>query len=471
MPRFAFRSGRVYLNGSKAWIVTAEDSMNMKPLYCMGLDEAGKALRDGSLSSEDLTRALLERIAAREDRVQAFQWIDPEHALALARARDERLRQGGPAGVLHGAPVGVKDIIDTQGILTRMGSPIFESNLPSSSAAVVERLEQAGAFVMGKTVTTEFAYYAPGKTRNPWNPAHTPGGSSSGSAAAVAVGFVPAAVGTQTNGSVIRPAAFCGVVGYKPTAGTIPASGVRPFSVSLDQVGVFGRSVPDVALLAAVLSSGDGSGNGGIPGDVAAAARPPRLIAVRSPVWDLASAPMQEHFRATVERLRVAGADVLEHELPESFADAHAVHRTIMYGEGAREFESLQRTNRKQLSAVLNQLIDEGLRITDSALIESLGHRRRLKRELGEFLRGYDGIVTPPAPDEAPADLSQTGNPTFCTIWTLCETPAVTIPTGFGPRGLPLGLQIVGPAFADGNLLGVAAWCDERVGQHKRVVD
>ena len=213
--------------------------MNDKQLYCMGLREAAQAIRRGDLSSEDLTRALLERIAGHENTVQAFQWIDPARALDLARQADRRLRSGDALGPLHGIPIGLKDIVETKGIPTTMGSPIFDGYVPARSAALVRRVEAAGAFVLAKTVTTEFAYFSPGKTRNPWNPAHTPGGSSSGSAAAVAMGFLPGAVGTQTNGSVIRPAAFCGVVGYKPTAGLISLSGVHPFSPSLDQAGVF----------------------------------------------------------------------------------------------------------------------------------------------------------------------------------------------------------------------------------------
>ena len=234
--------------------------MGPRALYRLGLYEAAQAVRKDDLTCEELTRALLERIAKHDDAVMAFQWIDPERALELGRRADRRLRSGEAVGPLHGIPLGVKDIIDTAGIPTTLGSPICDGRVPESSAAVVERLEAAGAFVLGKTVTSEFAFFTPGKTRNPWNPAHTPGGSSSGSAAAVAAGFVPAAIGTQTNGSVIRPAAFCGIVGYKPTAGRIPRSGIHPFSASLDQVGVFGRSVPDVALLAAALSAAPGGG-------------------------------------------------------------------------------------------------------------------------------------------------------------------------------------------------------------------
>ncbi len=451
--------------------------MTAKQLHRMGIREAAQAIHMGDLRSEELIHALLERIASLEDTVQAFQWIDPARALELARRADRRLRSGETVGPLHGIPIGIKDIIETEGIPTGMGSPIFDGYVPARPAVLVQRAEAAGAFVLGKTVTTEFAYFHPGKTRNPWNPNHTPGGSSSGSAAAVAMGFLPGAVGTQTNGSMIRPAAFCGVVGYKPTSGLIPLAGVHLFSPSLDQVGVFARSVPDAALLAAALTGkGDdgavtGTGTGMIPADVAALVRPPRLAAVRSPVWHLAEPQTQKHFLEMVDRLRAAGAEVLEQELPPAFEEAHAVHRVIMYGEGSRGFAELQRRDRKRLSLRLNALIDEGVVIPDSDLTRSLERKAQFAGELDAFMDAFDAVITPPALGEAPADLTQTGDPAFCTIWSLCAVPAVTIPAGRGPAGLPLGLQIVGPRFADAHVLSVARWCDERIGWTQRMVD
>jgi Asp-tRNA(Asn)/Glu-tRNA(Gln) amidotransferase A subunit family amidase len=451
--------------------------MNEKQLHCMGLREGALAVRRGDLRSADLTRALLERIAKHENTVQAFQWIDPARALDLARRAARRLKSGENAGPLHGIPVGIKDIVETQGIPTGMGSPAFDGHVPARSAPVVQRMEAAGAFVLGKTVTTEFAFFTPGKTRNPWNPAHTPGGSSSGSAAAVAMGFLPAAIGTQTNGSVIRPAAFCGVVGYKPTAGIISRSGIHPFSPSLDQVGVFARSVPDAAFLAAVLAGKADAdpvtdmAPAGILSEVAPMVRPPRLAAVRSPVWHLAEPHAQEHFLWIVARLRAAGAEVEEQELPPAFEHAHAVHRTIMYGEGARVFAELQRRQREKLSPRLNALIDEGTGIPDSDLARGLEKKDQLAGELDAFLSAFDGVITPATLGEAPADLTQTGDPAFCTIWSLGGVPAVTIPTGRGLHGLPLGLQIVGPRSSDDRVLATALWCDERAGWSQRIVD
>lgn len=448
--------------------------MNRKELHTLGLCDAAQAIRRGELSSEELTRALLERIERHENTVQAFQWMDPQRALDLARRADRQLKSGDKPGPLHGIPLGIKDIIATQGIPTTMGSPIYAGHLPAQSAALVQRAEAAGAFVLGKTVTTEFAYFTPGKTRNPWNPAHTPGGSSSGSAAAVAMGFLPGAVGTQTNGSMIRPAAFCGVVGYKPTAGFIALAGVHPFSPSLDQPGVFTRSVSDAALLAAALMEREDPGavsGEGIPDDIAPRVHPPRLAAVRSPVWHLADPQAQEHFLKMVAHLRSAGAPVEELELPPSFKDAHAVHRTVMVGEGARVFADLQGRDRARLSPRLNALIDEGRGISDAGLSRGLEKQREFAGELDAFLKDFDGVVTPSALGEAPADLTQTGDPAFCTIWSLGGVPAVTIPAGRGATGLPLGLQIVGPRRADGQVLSAALWCDERIGWGRRIVD
>jgi Asp-tRNA(Asn)/Glu-tRNA(Gln) amidotransferase A subunit family amidase len=452
--------------------------MNPKQLYRLGLCEAVQAIRRGDISSEELTRALLARIERHENTVQAFQWIDPQRALDLACRADRQLKSGEKSGALHGIPLGIKDIIATRGIPTTMGSPIYDGHVPGRSAALVLRAEAAGAFVLGKTVTTEFAYFTPGKTRNPWNPAHTPGGSSSGSAAAVAMGFLAGAVGTQTNGSMIRPAAFCGVVGYKPTAGFIALSGVHLFSPSLDQPGVFTRSVSDAVLLAAALMEKEGTdaaanavNAGAIPGHMAPPARPPRLAAVRSPVWHQADPHAQEHFLKMVANLRSAGAQIAEQELPPSFKEAHAVHRTVMYGEGARVFAELQRSDRSRLSPRLNALIDEGRAIPDSELARSLERKARLTAELDAYLGAFDAVMTPPALGEAPADLTQTGDPAFCTIWSLCGVPAVTIPAGRGPAGLPLGLQIVGPRRSDARVLTAALWCDERIGWSQRIVD
>lgn len=344
--------------------------------------------------------------------------------------------------------------------------------MPSMSARVMRRLDEVGAVMLGKTVTAELAYYAPGKTRNPWNLAYTPGGSSSGSAAAVAARFVPAALGTQTNGSVIRPAAFCGVIGYKPSAGLISRAGVLKFSHTLDQVGVFARNVPDVAVVASALM-GYAQDDPDSLSDFAQVPReldprllfqPPRLAAVRTPAWTLADTDQQENFTQSIAVLRRAGASIETVTLPDTFVQAHDIHRTIMHYEGARAFAHLQAQHRELLSAEINHLIDDGLQIPESAYHAALESHTRLRGELGEFMHRYDALLTPPARGEAPATLTHTGDPVFCTIWTLCGAPAITLPSGLGAHGLPLGLQLVGGYLQDARLLQVAQWCNVQLG-------
>jgi Asp-tRNA(Asn)/Glu-tRNA(Gln) amidotransferase A subunit family amidase len=430
--------------------------------HWLGVGEAREAMRASRLDAQTYADACLTQIGRHDARVQAWAWLSPERARAAASACD-RLDETLP---LRGLPVAVKDIIATAGIPTEMGSPAFAGHVPARAATVVERLQAAGAYVMGKSVTAELAYFTPGKTRNPWNPAHTPGGSSSGSAAAVAAGFVPVAIGTQTNGSVIRPAAYCGVVGFKPSAGLISRAGIQPFSRTLDQVGVFARRVEDAAVFASCLAGHDpqdpaSRADAVLSPTVVALSAPPRLAAVRSPVWSLADVAQQRSFEQSIARLRAAGAMVEELALDALFNDAHAAQRTIMYAEAARELTVLQATHRAQLSARLNALIDEGRAISDDALAAALALRARLQTAMHSVWLHCDAIITPPATGEAPATLAHTGDPTFCTIWTLCGLPALTLPVARGPQGLPLGLQLVGPDGDDARLLAAAHWCAE----------
>jgi Asp-tRNA(Asn)/Glu-tRNA(Gln) amidotransferase A subunit family amidase len=448
-------------------------------LHQLSLHTAAKRIREGFLTSEAYAAALLGRIARLESRLHAFAWLDPEAALERARAADRHRAAGQRLGLLHGIPVGIKDIMDVAGLPTGMGTPVFEGRVARRSAAVVERLGMEGGFALGKTVTAELAYFAPGPTRNPWNAAHTPGGSSMGSAAAVAAGMLPLALGTQTNGSVIRPAAFCGCVGFKPSAGLIGRSGVQPFSPTLDQLGVFARSVEDVALATAALMGRDREDPASVSEEglrtelwpLKPPLQQPRLAAVRSPVWHLAEPAQRERFAQDLERLRAAGAALEEIELPEEFASAHDVQRTIMYAEGARSLVDIQARHRERLSAVLNSLIDEGRTIPDARLADALERRTRLQGKLRELLRQYDALVTPPARGEAPATLEHTGDPAFCTLWTLAGLPALTLPTGLGPRGLPLGLQVVGGYLEDPVLLAVAQWCAHALGFIARMLE
>jgi Asp-tRNA(Asn)/Glu-tRNA(Gln) amidotransferase A subunit family amidase len=312
--------------------------------------------------------------------------------------------------------------------------------------------------VFGKTVTAEFAYLHPGKTRNPWNAAHTPGGSSSGSAAAVAAGFVPAAVGTQTNGSVIRPAAFCGVVGFKPTRDAIPIAGGLQFSRTLDHVGVFCRSVGDAACLSACLSGG------AIEERIEIPAGPPRIAFLARFPWNTADPEAAAHLQATLDRLVKAGAPVRALALPEAISEAHLVLRTIMLHEGAREHAGRQKLHRVQMSATLNAAIDEGRGISDADYRAALAQRGAIISVMRDLLEGCDAVASLPAPGAAPRGLGSTGDPSFCTLWSLTGFPAITIPTGLSRDGLPLGLQLAATAGADGRLLGVAQWCERNLG-------
>ncbi len=434
-------------------------------LHRLSLRAMLDGLRTRRFSAEALARDALARIGALEPKVQAWAWLEPERALTAAR------RAG--AGVLHGIPVGIKDILHVRGMPTGMGSPAFTGFMPEKSATAVQRLDAAGAVVLGKTVTAELAYFHPGATRNPWNPAHTPGGSSMGSAAAVAAGMVPAALGTQTNGSVIRPAAFCGCVGYKPSPGLISRTGILEFSRTLDQVGVFARTVEDVALVASVLAGHDSEDVGSLAGAAEFAngfstlmplSRLPRVAAVRSPAWPLAEAEQRVQFERDIRALRQAGAQVAEIELGPVFEQAQAVHRCIMHAEGAHALDSVQAQHRGKLSAALNRLIDEGRKISDVEYQAALADRTALQHELQRFMTPYDAIITPPARGEAPATLENTGDPAFCTLWTLCGVPSLTVPTGFGPRRLPLGLQVVGRPLDDAHMLEVAQWCAAAIG-------
>ena len=429
----------------------------MTELYKLSLSEAAERIRSGRLTSTDYTKSLLARIVALEKNVQAWQWLSHERAAASAGEAD---RADGPMRVahpLHGIPIAVKDNFYTAGIPTEMGCRAYAGYVPDETADVVKRLDAAGAIMLGKTVTTEAAFMAPAKTRNPWNNAHTPGGSSSGSAAAVAAGFVAGALGTQTNGSVIRPAAFCGVVGYKPSAGQMSARGVMPFSPTLDQPGVFARNVADAAFLASCLTVHRSA----ITPQVKPLRSAPRMAAVRSPVWHLASPEQRVQFEADIARLREAGASVDVLELPGEFDGAQKTHRAIMLFEAARAAKKVRAAYRDKFSDFLNAALDEGEGMRDPDYRDALKSRAQGQQSLAHFFdRGYAAIITPPAAGEAPATLTNTGDPRFCTIWTLIGVPAITIPTGLGPGGMPLGLQIVGAAEEENYLLATAAWCE-----------
>jgi Asp-tRNA(Asn)/Glu-tRNA(Gln) amidotransferase A subunit family amidase len=427
----------------------------MDPLHKLSLRELAAGVRARRWTAAEVMRACAARIEAWEPRVQAWAHLDVERAIARAKALDATAAHG----TLGGVPVAVKDIIDVAGMPTRYGSDIYASAPPApETAECVEALMRAGAIVVGKTVSTEFAYYSPGKTRNPWNTAHTPGGSSMGSAAAVACGMIAGALGTQTNGSVIRPAAFCGVVGFKPSLGTVSNHGTMDPWPTLDQTGVFARDVADAASLAAVVTR-----HGTVSTKIMMPGHTPRLALVRSPVWHLADPAQQAMLESNAALLSHAGAHVVELDLPPLFDQAHRAHGVIMAFEAARYFREVQQRNRAQISARMNELLDEGANVAESQYRQALEITQALRDEFARIVADHDAVITPPATGEAPATLKETGSPTFCTIWTLLGVPAITIPVGFGPAGLPLGLQIVGRELEDDQALTIAAWCESHL--------
>lgn len=422
-----------------------------------------EALRSGRLSALELTEACLSRIEERDAEVGAWAFLDPAFAREQARAADDWRKRGRPLGPLHGLPVGVKDIVDTVAMPTENGTVLHAGRRPGRDATVVSLLRQAGAILLGKTVTTELAVYHPGKTRNPHNLEHTPGGSSSGSAAAVADGMVPLAIGTQTNGSIIRPAAYCGVYGYKPTHGLIPRTGVLAQSRPLDTIGVMAAGLEDLALLAERLMAHD-------PGDPDTAPQPvprllevarqeppvtPSLAFVRTPVWDQAEPETEEAFAEILDAL---GAQVEEVPLPSLFDDAIEVHRTIMEADLARSFAGEYERGRERLSGTLREMIERGRRTLAVDYNRAVDRRAMLTAALQPLFDRYDALLTPATPGEAPHGLESTGSPVFCTIWTLCGVPAVTLPLLQGGRGLPLGVQLVGQRGDDARLLRTARW-------------
>ena len=435
----------------------------------LGAAEAANALSEGRIGSEELVAACLARIKADEDRVQAWAFLDPEHALRQARDADQRRREGRPLGPLHGIPVGVKDIIDTQDMPTEDGTVLHAGRTPVEDATVVSMLRAAGAIILGKTVTTELATYSPGKTRNPHNPEHTPGGSSSGSAAAVAAHMVPLAIGTQTNGSVIRPAAYCGVVGFKPGFGLISRHGILKQSRPLDQVGVITRSVEDAAFLAEQLIGYDENDP-----DTRPVARPllretamqeppvpPTLAFVKTPMWKLADAQCHEAFSELVAHL---GDRVEEIKLPMAFKDAWKWHQTVMEADLAKNFEIEYAKGRDKLSEVLRGQIERGRRVRAVDYNKALDNVPALNHGLDElFEHRYEAILTLATAGTAPQGLASTGSPAFCTLWTLCGLPAITLPLMQGADGLPLGVQLVGPRGGDARLLRTARWLVDQV--------
>jgi Asp-tRNA(Asn)/Glu-tRNA(Gln) amidotransferase A subunit family amidase len=418
-------------------------------------------LKAGDLSATALVEACLARIAALEPTIHAWAHLDAEHARRQAMQADRSRAEGATLGPLHGLPVGVKDIIDTKDFPTEFGTPLHRGRRSAEDASLVRNLREAGAIILGKTVTTEMAVYSPGPTRNPRDPSRTPGGSSSGSAAAVACGMVPLGVGTQTNGSVIRPAAYCGVVGYKPSFGLISGSGILRQAELLDHVGGMARSVGDVALLADVLAgvprSRDDAGSRLFAASSEPAARP-KLAFVRGPFWPRAD----EEARTALEALVGTIGEVVRIELPPVFAEGAEAHRVIMEAGIARAFRSEYERGREGLSDLLRSMIERGAAIDPATLGRAEALRARLIESAADKLAPFDAALTLATSGPAPPFSEGTGSPIFATIWTLVGAPAMTLPLLAAANGLPIGVQLVGTPGSDAPLLRAAAWLEAR---------
>jgi len=432
-------------------------------LYLETATDLAPRLRAGDVNAEDLVRDCLDRIEATDGAIQAWSHLDAEHALAQARALDELRRDGRPLGPLHGIPVAIKDIIDTADMPTEYGSPIHAGHQPVQDATLIAKLREAGAVIMGKSATTEFAFISAGKTANPHNPDHTPGGSSSGSAAAVAAGHVPLAVGTQTAGSVIRPASFCGVFGLKPSQGMISRAGVLRTAESLDQIGVFGRCLEDVALLVDVLSGHDAA-------DQACYARAKpnlgagcRAEAPVAPNFLWFGLPFDDRLdddaRAGFGELReVLGGQVETIALPESLGNIidhqKVIHQYEVRRHLAHEFEH----SPDQLSTAMRKTMQAADTIGADDYAHSLAAMAAAKSFFAELFHDYDAVLTPAATGAAPSGLERTGDPIFCTLWTFCGLPSLTLPLLQAENGLPIGVQLVAGLEEDDRLCRSAQW-------------
>lgn len=432
------------------------------------LDARDRMIR-GEFTAIELTEALLKRIDEVEPSIGAFAFMDPDQT-RLAAQRADAFRDAGKAvGALHGLSVGIKDIIDTADMPTENGTPIDAGRRPGKDATIVTRLRAAGAIILGKTVTSEFASRHPGKTRNPHNLEHTPGGSSSGSAAAVAAGMMPLAIGTQTAGSVIRPASFCGIIGFKPTHGLIPRTGVFAHHPALDTIGVFARNVADAALVADTIIGYDppDSDTQVMPPprllDTALGEPPvtPKLAFVETPSWEAAEPETKEGFHKLVETL---GRACARETLPEIFSDGVRTQATLMTTGLARSLASYYSRGKEMMSEHAREFVEKGRGIAAIDYLEALDRRDALNNELEQLFDRYDAIVTPAAPGEAPRGLGTTGDPVFNALWTLCGVPAVTLPLLQGPNGLPIGVQLVGRRGDDARLLRTARWLYGAVG-------
>jgi Asp-tRNA(Asn)/Glu-tRNA(Gln) amidotransferase A subunit family amidase len=439
---------------------------SQKSPYLFSISESASAIAAGKLTPSQLVKSCLERIDALDDKIKAWALVDRESALSAARQLEQELAQGRRRSALHGIPLGIKDIFYTAGLRTEAGSKAWAGFVPDYDATPVARLKEAGAIVLGKTHTTEFAYFDPAPTGNPWNTEHTPGGSSSGSGASVAAGMCPAALGSQTMGSVLRPAAYNGIVGFKPQYGRISVYGVVPVSPVLDHVGILARTVTDVALVFQAIAGHDAkdalSLNEPVPDCLTSLEKqsPPRLGLVRSLFYDNADEEMRQHTDRIVALLKQAGATVNEVTPPPSFATIIDNARIIMAVEAAASHRESFAKHKDKYRAGIRKLIEDGLAIAPADYKKALQVRLKQCAEMEPLLYQADAMLTPGIPGPAPHGLSSTGNPVMQAPWTIMGIPSISLPSGLSQSGLPLAIQLAGPPKAEDRLLAVARWCE-----------
>ena len=428
--------------------------------------QAARAIAERNLTAVALAEACLNRIDALDSRLLAWVYVDREAVLADAKAADDAVSDRRPLGPLHGVPIGLKDIYYTAGIPTRAGSEVYKDFVPEYDAASWTLLRRAGAVMLGKAVTTEFACLDPSPTFNPWNPAHTPGGSSSGSAVAVASRMCPAALGSQTVGSVLRPAAYNGIVGFKPTFGRVTRYGVVPVSWNLDTVGWLVRSVEDAALLLQVTAGPDAadpvSSREPVGDYLSAIQNPPapRVGLLRRYFYENADAETRRHLDAVAERLAQAGAEIEELPMPDSIETAFDDQRLIMAVEAAAFHEPMYRTQSEDYQPKLRAMLADGLQTEGITYSRALERRREFTDDMQQLSARCDVLLTPATPAPSQPDRTNTGDPAFQGPWTSCGLPAIALPSGLAESGLPLSIQLVASPFAEARLLSAAQWCE-----------
>jgi amidase len=425
---------------------------SLKPTS-LGVRGIVAAIEAGRLTASEVAEAYLDAIAAREGELRAFAYLDPALVRSEAKKLDRVKRRKMP---LRGVPFAVKDIIKTKDQPTECNSPIYRGYRPKADADCVAAVRGAGALIIGKTVTTEFAGRHPGPTRNPSDPKRTPGGSSSGSAAAIAAGFAPLAFGTQTGGSVIRPASYCGIVGYKSTLGGLSIGGIKPLALGFDALGVMAATPDDVLVAHAVLA--------GVPDSAPKPSRRPRLAVVKTPAWDLAEPASRSAVNRTASRLRAAGASVETVKLPPVFDDIIAVHEIISSHIIADTYRWEWQHHRDKLSPSFRQNIEKGLAWSHETLAAAWASAHTCLDLLNDILRQYDALMTPAALGEAGIGIADTGSAACNAMWSLLGPPAVTLPLARGPAGMPLGVQFVAARRDDRRLLGLADWVFKKLG-------